>query len=275
LKKVWLQCLLAVLLVVPMGNCLAASDFPFVQSGVTIRENTNDWGMIMLNDGYFLMNNVWNKGAASGVYSQRLFRESLNGKPAIGWQWQWPYSVNVVAYPEVIYGDKPWDKPLGLVADFPFQAGSKQVTANFDIKLQASGTYNMAFTLWAITDPANPKKTISHEIMIWNVNHNLTPAGAKKETITVGGNTFDVYVKSNHGDDSGANANMWTYVGFAPRESVLKGPFDIGAFLDYLIDQGILTTANYITSIELGNEIVTGKGITEISNYGIVIKNKQ
>ncbi|QTL97511.1 hypothetical protein GM661_05695 [Iocasia frigidifontis] len=273
MKKVWLQCLLAVLLFILVGNCLAASNFP--QSGTTIQENTADWGMIMLNDDYFLMNNVWNKEAASGVYQQRIFQENINGKPAIGWQWQWPYSVNVVAYPEVIYGDKPWDKSLGLVADFPFKAGSKQVTADFDIKIQATGTYNMAFSLWAITDPANPKKTISHEIMIWNVNHNMTPAGQRKETITVSGHVFDVYVKNSHGDDSGANANIWTYIAFSPRKSIFKGPLDISAFIDYLIDQEILTSANYITSIELGNEIVTGKGITEISNYAIVIKNKQ
>lgn len=227
-------------------GCVSAADTQqFQQSGTTVQESTEDWGQIRLDGGYVLINNVWNKGAASGQYKQRVFQETINGGAAFGWQWQWSSSLYVAAYPEVVYGDKPWDQPLKLVAQLPFTAGSKNVTANFNIMLNASGVYNMAFSLWAITDPDNPKSSITHEIMIWNVNH---------------------------GDASGGNSNTWIYIAFVARKPFLNGPLDMSTFIQYLLNKQILTTNHYITSIELGNELIRGKGIVEISNYSITIE---
>jgi len=159
-----------------------------------------------------------------------------------------------------------------MKSEFPFVAGTRKITADFDVSLRASGTYNMAFSLWAVTDPSAPKETISHEIMIWNVNSGMTPAGSLEETVVVDGVNYKMYARIGHGDASGSSAHTWTYVAFVAERPVLKGPLDIGAFIDHLVKKGILIKKNYITSVELGNEVVNGSGCAEISGYSITVK---
>lgn len=260
------------ILVVPLILTGCAAKESVRPSGRLVKYSSEDYALIVLNGGYVLSNNVWNKGATSGPYEQAVFEETVKGKPAFGWQWRWPSSTNVVSYPEVIYGDKPWDKPMGLVAEFPFKAGSKSITTEFDITIGASGVYNLAFELWSVSALPASKDTITHEIMIWIANRGMTPAGAIVDTVRIGQDAFDVYVRKNHGDASGQVANTWTYIAFTAREPLLKGPLDIGAFVDYLLGEGLLTRDLYITSVELGNEIVQGSGIVEIWDYSVTIQ---
>jgi len=244
-------------------------------SGTIIEEKSEDWGTVIYNSKYRVQNNVWNKSAATGAYIQRVFTESLNGKEALGWQWNWPLnSVNVVSYPEVIYGDKAWSPPSGISTEFPITAASSDIVANFDISLSAKGTYNMAFSIWGYSNSSNPKGSITHEIMIWIVNEGMLPAGTKRYNLTVNGIIFDVYVRENHGDASGGTSHTWTYVAFSPRTNFLNGPLNIHEFTDFLISKGILSSSTYLSSLELGNEVVGGKGTTEIENYSVVITER-
>lgn len=249
------------------------------ENGIILNEKSKDWEILKdgLPQNYALINNVWNKGAAGpGPSEQIIFTEIIKDKFAFGWKWNWPMGRGfVVAYPEVVYGTKPWDidKPYELGGNMPFKAGSKKLTAKFNINLQASGTYNMAFSMWAIADPNAPKASITHEIMIWNANNGLTPAGKKQGTLQVNGVRFDVYIKPGHTDDSGANDNSWTYIAFAAQKPVLRGSLDLSDFITYLLKQGILTPDNYITAVELGNEIVGGTGLVEITDYLIEVEH--
>ena len=234
------------------------------------QESSKDWGHIVVPDSHcVLINNVWNKAAAGAAFQQDVFAAEADGQRTVGWRWHAPWQMvpNVISQPQIVCGDKPWDEPLHLLSEFPFHAGSKKLTADFDIKLQASGTYNMVFSLWAVRALPATRSGISHEIMIWNANSGQTPAGAHRGTLNVQGTTYDVYVEENHRDNSGANANVWTYVAIVAQKPVLHGPLDMSAFLDYLLQQGILSRNDYVTSLELGNEVCNGTGIVEIKNF--------
>ena len=54
------------------------------------QETKADWGVLLHQGRYRVINNVWNKGIASGVFQQKVFLEILDGKEAFGWQWSWP-----------------------------------------------------------------------------------------------------------------------------------------------------------------------------------------
>ncbi len=236
------------------------------------QEASQDWGHIVVPESRcVLVNNVWNKGAAGAAFRQDVFLAEAAGKRTIGWRWHSPWQLfsNVVSQPQIVCGDKPWDEPSGLNNEFPFRAGSKKLSADFNIRLRASGTYNMSFTLWAVRALPATKGHISHEIMIWNANAGQTPAGTRRGTFNVQGNTYDVYVEENHKDASGANANVWTYVAFVAQRPVWRGPIDMSAFLDYLLQLGILSRDHFLTSLELGNEVCTGTGIVEIQDFSI------
>ena len=241
-------------------------------SGTITEENSADWGTVIYNTQYRLSNNVWNKNAATGSYIQRVFTETLNGKTAVGWQWDWTNSSgNVVAYPEIVIGDKAWDVPSGITTSFPVKAGSVDIVADFNTHITAEGRYNMAFSIWGFTNTADPKGSISHEIMIWAFTRGLVPAGSKKYTTTVDGVNFNVWVRENHGDQSGGTSQTWTYIAFEPESDITNGPFHLDDFIDFLSSKGLISSANYLSSVELGNEVVSGKGTVEIENYAITV----
>ena len=241
-------------------------------SGQIEQRSGADWAHIVIPENHcVLLNNMWNKGAAGSAFQQEIFREELANVPTIGWRWRSPWQLisRVVSQPQVVCGDKPWDEPQRLIADFPFQAGSKMLSADFKINLRASGTYNMAFTMWIVSALPASKSGITHEIMIWNANGGQAPAGSRRGAVNVNGVTYDVYVEENHKDASGANANVWTYVAFVAQEPVWQGPLEMSAFLDYLIAHGLLSRNHYVTSLELGNEVCQGAGIVEIQDFSI------
>lgn len=250
------------------------SSQPQAAEGAISQETKADWGVLLHQGKYRVINNVWNKGIASGAFQQKVFLETLDGKEAFGWQWSWPRARDVMAYPEIAYGDKPWDPPSGLPSEFPFQVSSRKMAVRYDIRLTATGTYTMAFTLWAIANTNNPKGSITHEIMIWTANRGGTPAGIRRGTLLVNGVNFDVYVNPNQSDNSGANNNQWTYVAFVAQTPLLKGQLELDAMTDYLLKQGMMANDTYLTSLELGTEISGGEGKAEILDYAVMVASE-
>ncbi len=257
-----------------MTNVPVIPSQPPPVAGAINQETTADWGVLLHQGKYRVINNVWNKGIASGVFQQKVFLATLDGKEAFGWQWSWPRARDVLAYPEVVYGDKPWDPPSGLPSEFPFQVSSRKLAVRYDIRLTATGTYSMIFTLWGISNTNNPKGSITHEIMIWTANRGGTPAGRKRGTLQVNDVNFDVYVNPHQSDNSGANKNQWTYVAFVAQTPRLKGQLDLDALIDYLLKQGIMANNTFLTSLELGTEISGGEGKVEIPDYAVMVGSK-
>jgi Glycosyl hydrolase family 12 len=218
-----------------------------------------------------LVNNVWNRAAAGGAFHQEIFTVQSGGRPIDGWRWSapWHFFPRVVSQPQLVCGDKPWDAPSRLRSDFPFRAGSRRLTARFQASLRASGVYNLAFTLWAVSSLPPSKSAITHEIMVWTVNHGQDPAGTHQGALDVNGVTYDAYVERQHRDASGANANVWMYVAFVARRPVLNGPLDLDAFVAYLLQQGLISKNHFITSVELGDEVSQGAGIVELRDFSL------
>jgi hypothetical protein len=244
-------------------------------SGRILTQTSQDWGSIPFQNGECaVVNNTWNKAAAGDGFEQSVFLEDVSGKQTIGWRWRapWHFLPVVVSQPQIICGNKPWDSARRPDAGFPFLAGTKHLTANFDVNLRAHGVYNMSFSLWAVSAIPPSKKDITHEIMIWTARHWQQPAGQPVDSLTVNGTRFEVYIEPHQADASGANANIWTYIAFVPEHPVPHGPLDISAFLDYLLSRGTLTTSHYLTSIEFGNEVSHGVGLSEIQDFAITMR---
>jgi hypothetical protein len=218
-----------------------------------------------------LANNVWNKSAAGRNLEQEVFVEDLDGQRTLGWRWRSPWQVwpAIAAYPEMICGNKPWDEPFGAYDGLPFHPGDKRLTANYSIRLQATGTYNMAFELWGVSALPGSPNNIRTEIMIWIANSGQRPSGIRRASVEVGGVVYDTYINPHQHDASGANPNEWTYVAFVARTPVLQGPLNISAFLDTLGPLKILTPDLWITDVELGNEVTEGTGIAEVQGFGL------
>ena len=174
--------------------------------------------------------------------------------------------------PEIICGNKPWDPRTRPEAGFPFRAGTKHLSVDFDAGLRARGIYNMTFSLWGVSAIPASRKDITHEIMIWVDSARQSPAGQRVDSMSVNGTVFDVYIEEHQRDASGANSNTWTYVAFVAQRPVLRGPLEISAFVDYLLRRGTLTNSHYLTSLEFGTEVSQGSGLTEIQDFALQLQ---
>ena len=93
-----------------------------------------DWAKLQ-NAGFLYENNVWNQGTIKRENrAQCLLKRVVDGKAQYGWRWQWPRgSGNVKAYPEVIYGHKPWFTS-STTADLPRRISTLgELSVTYDI----------------------------------------------------------------------------------------------------------------------------------------------
>lgn len=272
-KHIYLKSLLLIAFLSACATTQPPAAKPVAEKSA-LKQSSQDWARMPIGGNYHLVNNVWNKDAALGPYEQVIFSED-KANPTFGWRWKWPATkASVVSYPEVIYGDKPWDAQLNLVKEFPFTAGSKRLVVDYDVSLTADGVYNMAFEFWPVSALPGNKNNITSEVMVWIAyqGESFKPTGQKLGILEVDGNSFEIYTILAHGDDSGANSNKWDYIAFIPQKPILRGPLDLSVFIDYLLEKGIMKKEQWITGLEFGNEIQTGSGEVKISNYRVSIQ---
>jgi hypothetical protein len=218
-----------------------------------------------------LANTVWHKEDAAQGLQQEVFVADVNGKRTLGWRWRAPWQMLPAnaAYPSLLCGTSPWNQSTAALPGLPFHPGEKRVTVDYAINLKASGTYNMAFSLWAVSAlPASPSN-VKCEVSIWIANSDQLPYGVRTATVTIQGVLYDVYLYRHQHQTSGDHPNEWTYAAFVARTPVLQGPLDLSAFLDRLQLMKVLSSNSLVTDVELGNQVAQGTGIAEIQNFAL------
>ena len=249
------------------------ADFDLKQiPGTVVFESEQDFASTVIDHRLRLFNNTWNRGASSGRHRQKIFVYDDGGKPVFGWAWKWKDSSGVATYPEVQVGASPWNGEVTPDSGFPFLAGTKKLVVDYDITLEASGSYNLAFEFWVVMGLPPRKDTITHEVMIWIAGERLGAAGSEVAKATVQGNTFSVNLQKNHGDASGEHQNTWTIISLLAEKPRLHGPLDVGQIIDWLLKNGYLTDKHYVANLELGDEVQRGTGTTIVRNYAVKVE---
>ena len=208
---------------------------------------------------YLIENNVWGQGNIDN-YSQCIYTTTDS---VFGWNWDWPaIGTNVKAYPEIIFGKKPWSNsstnnvlPIRLNNIETFEV-------SFDIESEASGSYNLAFEFWVTADSMSNQNEITTEVMIWTSNNLLEPAGNQISVVFVDGYYYNLFK---------ADFDNWVYYAFISNDDQFNGTLNIDNFINYMVSIGHLNPNEYLASFELGNEIVYGEGQTNINHYSIHI----
>lgn len=220
----------------------------------------NDWAQTSI-DSYLIENNVWGKENIVN-YTQCIY-ETNNSE--FGWHWDWPDSgYNVKAYPEVIFGRKPWWNESTYPA-LPLKLSAiESFIVNFDLNMSAQGSYNLAFEFWVTADSLSDGNNITTEVMIWTDRNIITPAGNIVATVSIDGFTYNLYR---------AIFSNWTYFTFLSQTVQYQGSLNVHKFIDYMVDQDLLDPAEYFASFELGNEVIHGSGVTNVKNYKISVNS--
>ncbi|MEM1516913.1 MAG: hypothetical protein QXW88_05275 [Thermofilum sp.] len=229
---------------------------PLVAGNVVV--DGNAWGL----DGY--------QGSFSGsleIYSDSLgrlwFESKLNLSSVLLKAWQ------VVAYPELSYGVKPWTPgtvaPMSRQLELPVELSKlPRVVALVDYAVLSSSTaYNFAFDIWVLRgSSARAPREGDVEVMIWLHKEGIdfSPGagknvGAVRTQALVDGKlvelSFDAWVQERIGGG-------WAYVAFVLRGSKPRG--EIGLDISFLVRKalellGLSQEGYYVFSIELGYEL--------------------
>ncbi len=223
-------------------------------------------------------NNVWNRQDTRD-YEQCIMRRTLPGlveRAEYGWRWRWPTRRGQVkAYPELIYGHKPWH-PRSTTPELPRRIDAiEALEVDYEAYLTVEGTYNLAFDFWITRDDPPSVSGISHEVMIW-LDHDFRPAGQEFYVgpIRIDGVLWDLY----HWPDrvwpnaDGDRELVADYMALVRHRDLLVGSVDLLALFRYLIDRGYLPAHHYLTAIEFGNEAVSGAGELWLKDFRVHLR---
>lgn len=246
----------------------------------SITINCEDYFSVETEHGV-LNNNVWNKLAAKDDdWSQCLEKKQVDSLFQYGWSWSWPMGRSVIyAYPQIKIGASPWLPEPKFDSRFPLEISKlKELAIAYDVEIFANGDYNLATTMWLVNEPdigtkPNPD-IIAAEIMIWTfaTENHFEPAGKKYGEIHTPNHIWEVWLNKDWSDMSGQNDNKWINITFKAKDFSVKSKINGKVLLDYAIQENMLPSHLLIADIELGNEIMSGSGLTWIKAFDVDIK---
>ena len=193
-----------------------------------------------------ITNDIWNKG-------QRQGRQCVT---ADGWNWDWPNGgSDVISFPHVEYGFSSWQQE-STTPVLPRQVRQiKRVNVNFKHLVSASGIGETTFMMWFNSEPAPTESNLIAQVMVWTENRGRSPSGADGPTIRADNRTFRQISTKTHGRD---------LVIFIPDRPLDGGELDLGIFVNALVAQHHLDPGSYLSDIDFGDEISSGRGTEKI-----------
>ena len=232
-------------------------------------------GYAIADGPYRYENNQWGRDKAQEPFEQCLLKRTLNGKQERGWTWNFPGTdSSVFAYPEIIFGWKPWTGGKTTDPHLPSRVGDfKKLALVYEVESNISGSYNLAPEVWLTNrkvqnGPASPT-SISAEVMFWVDSGGVAqPGGAVVAKPVVNGETWELWQQDGAAGDARSGAH-WRLLSFKRATPQLKGVLDIPAFMRVLVAQQRVDPSHYIATIEFGNEVTGGTGTTWIKHFEI------
>jgi hypothetical protein len=175
------------------------------------------------NGGYTVRNDVWGKGAGS----QSIWANSYSN---FGVWANHPNTGGVKAYP---HSAKYIGKNVNSVGS---------LTSKFNVTVPSGGAYNTSYDVWG--DGTN------YEIMLWvNKAGAVGAIGSKQTSVTVGGQSWDVY-------KGYTDHNVYSFI---RRGNTNSGSVDIKAVLKWIQGKGWFSNPT-IGDVQFGFEITSSSG---------------
>lgn len=229
----------------------------------------NDW-VITKHQTIQLQNNVWGKQNSDDY--QQCIAQNVQQPNQFRWRWHWSNDrLGVKAYPSLLYGYKPWVN-YSTSPDLPKKLTDvNDIWVKFDVRSQTQGRVNLLLEAW-LTDNPNPKPyDRTSEIAIHLMQQNWPGQGGEYvETISLQGHVFKVYL--NHQMQVPNDPHTWSYLSFVKQgQPLYQARLNLRPFINYLLDKRFIIKSEYLSSIELGNEIDQGFGDTQIKSFSVHI----
>ncbi len=232
-----------------LGMALMCASIHYASAG---QVQTASAAKITLNGGKsYLYNNQWGRGEVPNG-TQEIYYNSDSDN---GWRWKWPSSTaSVKGYPSAVTG---WHWTAGYTPNsgLPVKLSAhKRVDTNVSYAFKnATGVYNASYDLWFhTTNAATWANAPTDEVMVWlNRSGGAMPTGSYKETVTLAGTQWDLYV---------GHVSSWNVYSFVRKVPTTSASLNMTNFTDYLVNKQYLSKDKYLSSVEFGTEIYNGSG---------------
>jgi Ca2+-binding RTX toxin-like protein len=222
-------------------------------------------------NGWYVHNNVFNAaGLVEGKdYAIESHFNLKNMTDGTSFSWEFPLATDqfptIRAFPELIFGHSPLNSaptnPTDKAAVFPFTVGSiSSFVADHDLSYGGNlGGFNVAYDIWLASSATGGKESITNEVMIWVHKGAFDAYGTQIGTYTdAQGNTAKIYHKD-------------TYTAVVFDKELPAAVIDIGKILQHLGTLGIVKDSEYVRSVELGAEVVSGSGTLVFNNFDLKV----
>jgi hypothetical protein len=223
-------------------------------------EKSGEWDRIFFGE-YLLENNTWNIQAVKSNWSQIIFNDTVKG--FMGWRWDFtgekdkPDICIIKTYPEIINGRKPYKNYPTTSSRLPIELPSAYFKLEYDYQAKAFGVYN-TITDISFTDSKNPEAAnIRAKMMIWFDHQNMPFFETEiLKSVTIGGLQHKLFIDTTHSGPEG----KWVFIALLPDKFPANGELNLDEYIKYFLSEGILKPEWYLSSIEVGSEISSGKG---------------
>ena len=243
-----MKAITAIILILALSLALASHATSLIKNGEDGVIACRPWSRISWN-GYLLENNVWgDKRAKTCIYV---------GDSLMGWFWQKEFPSTHPIYPEIIYGKKPWLK-YSTTDKLPAKIRELlSLTIEVNYTTVARGRYNILIDVWITRNKKADVKSIVAEVGIYLRSHE-PPRNC--EPVKIDGYTYCYKVAG-----SGAGCKLYQFIFTGDCEPPSR--LDIMRFIRFIkLDKDF-----YVASVEFGNEVWQGYGLTVIKNITVEV----
>jgi hypothetical protein len=232
-------------------------------------EKSSEWDRITYGE-YLVENCTWNVSAAKSTWTETIFCDTLTG--SLGWKWDFSGekeegdSYVIKTFPEIIFGRKPYDNYRSTTTRLPIELASAQFRLEYEYVANAQGTYNTSTDI-SFTDSKNPgPANIRAKLMIWFDHRNMPFFKSPSlKQVVIGGRRHEVFIDTNHVGPEG----KWIFIALLPENLPPHGELNLNDYFLYALSEGALKPEWFLSSIEIGSEIASGKGEITFKRYTV------
>ena len=237
---------------------ISLNGLPVISQGLV--EKSAPWDRIICQD-YLIENVTWNVQAAKSPWTETIFCDTLHG--AMGWRWNFsgepdlPENYTIKTFPEIIFGQKPYKGYNSTTTMLPVNLTSAQFQIDYEYAANATGIYNTSTDI-SFTDSRNPDESnIRAKLMIWFDQKNMPFYSPEKlKQVVIDEISYKVFIDTTHTGPEG----KWNLIALLPDHFHSKGTINLHKYINFLVEAGALQPGWYLSSIEMGSEIASGKG---------------
>ncbi len=234
-----------------------------------------------------LMTNAFGHHLGGSGYGANLIRWfDNNGTFKYGWDWNWPSKekLTLFSFSSIVNGYKLNLNPSPDNIKFPKKISEiNEFKITFDIEnvVENDSIWNTMSMFWLVEDgrpPFSPNK-IKAEIMIWfdwdwpgsnNPEYDKEIPTLNDSIHKIGNNYYTITINRNWEETFPGHPFISILLRRFGRTNKIND-YNIKEVIDHFVSIGEIKSEWFVTDIEFGNEVASGKGRAKVNHFSFTI----